>query len=305
MLKKVHASHQGAEACIRRAKDVLFWPEMNSEITNMVSQCAACNEYQSRQQKEPLMTPEIPTRPWQMVAQDLFTVNRENYLITVDYFSDYWELDQLPETLSSTVIDQTKHHFARYGIPETVISDNGPQFHSHEYTVFSKNWDFVHITSSPYHSQSNGKAESAVKIAKLLLKKAKTDNTDIQVAILNWRNTSTENSHYSPSQKLHSRRTRTMIPTTKELLQPEVAKNVVEEIQTRRQHTKLYHDRTAKALPELVVGQGVRIQPLECSGQWRRASVIKKVGERSYLTQTPEGQVYRRNRKHLKAKSKI
>ena len=78
-----------------------------------------------------------------------------------------------------------------------------------------------------------------------------------------------------------------MIPTTKELLQPEVAKNVVEEIQTRRQHTKLYYDRTAKALPELVVGQGVRIQPcvpLECGGQWRRASVIKKVGERSYLT---------------------
>ena len=109
------------------------------------------------------MTPEIPTRPWQMVAQDLFTVNRENYLITVDYFSDYWELDQLPDTLSSTVIDKTKHHFAQYGIPETVISDNGPQFHSHEYTVFSKNWDFVHITSFPYHSQSNGKAESAVK----------------------------------------------------------------------------------------------------------------------------------------------
>ena len=82
MLKKVHASHQGAEASIRQAKDVLFWPGMNSEITNMVSQCAACNEYQSRQQKEPLMTSEIPTRPWQMVAQDLFTVNRENYLIT-------------------------------------------------------------------------------------------------------------------------------------------------------------------------------------------------------------------------------
>ena len=72
---------------------------MNGEITNMASQCAACNEYQSRQQKEPMMKTEIPTRPWQMVAQDLFTVNRENYLIPVDYFSNYWELDQLPDTL--------------------------------------------------------------------------------------------------------------------------------------------------------------------------------------------------------------
>ena len=83
MLKKVHKSHQGPEACIRQAKDVLFWPGMNGEITNMVSQCAACNEYLSQQQKEPMMIPVIPTRPWQMVAQDLFVINRENFLITI------------------------------------------------------------------------------------------------------------------------------------------------------------------------------------------------------------------------------
>ena len=155
------------------------------------------------------------------------------------------------------------------------------------------------MTSSPYHSQSNGKAESAVKIAKTLLKKARKDDADIYQAILNWRNTPTECSEYSPSQKLHSRRTRTTIPTTKELLQPEVAKNVAKEIRIRRQHTKLWYDRTAKALPELVVGQGVRMQSLTAGGQWRRATVIKKVSERSYLTQIEEGQVYRRNQKYL------
>ena len=68
------------------------------------------------------------------------------------------------------------------------------------------------------------------KIAKSLLKKARKDDADIYQAILNWRNTPTECSEYSPSQKLHSRRTRTTIPTTKELLQPEVAKNVADEI---------------------------------------------------------------------------
>ena len=210
------------------------------------------------------------------------------------------ELDQLPDTLSSTVIAKTKEHFGRYGIPETVISDNGPQFCSHEYTTFAKEWDFTHVTSSPYHSQSNGKAESAVKIAKSLLKKARQEGTDIHLAILNWRNTPTKNSGYSPSQKLHSRRTRTTIPTTNELLQPEVAKSVADEIRIRRQHTKLWYDRTAKALPELVTGQGVRMQPLDPGGQWRRATVIKKVGERSYLTQTEEGQIYRRNQKYLR-----
>lgn len=301
MLKKAHESHQGAEASIRRAKDVLFWPGMNGEIHNMVSQCPVCNDYQSRQQKEPMMTPEIPTRPWQIVGQDLFTLDRENFLITVDYFSDFWELDQLPDTLSSTVITKTKQHFGRYGIPETVISDNGPQFRSQEFTAFTKEWDFTHVTSSPYHSQSNGKAEAAVKIAKSLLRKARRDGTDIYLSILNWRNTPTEASEYSPSQKLHSRRTRTTLPTTNELLQPEVVKHVDKEICFRRQHAKLWYDRSAKPLPELIIGQGVRMQPLEPSGQWRKAIVTKKVGERSYLAQTDDGKVYRRNRKYLRS----
>ena len=98
---------------------------------------------------------------------------------------------------------------------------------------------------------------------------------------------------------LHSRRTRTTIPTTNELLQPEVAKNIADEIHSRHQHTKLWYDRTAKALPELVIGQGVHIQLLETGEHWRRATVIKKVGECSYLTQTGDSQVYRRNRKFL------
>jgi len=56
--------------------------------------------------------------------------------------------------------------FARYGIPEKVITDNGPQFRSQRYEDFAKQWEFDHVTTSPYHSQSNGKAEAAVKIAK-------------------------------------------------------------------------------------------------------------------------------------------
>ena len=300
MLKKAHESHHGAGASIRKAKDVIFWPGMNSEIYNMVSQCPVCNDYLVKQQKEPMMTPEIPTRPWQVVAQDLFILDRENFLITVDYFSDFWELDQLPDTLSSTVVTKTKQHFGRYGIPEKVISDNGPQFRSQGYTKFAKDWDFTHISTSPYHSQSNGKAESAVKIAKSLLKKARRDRTDIHLSILNWRNTPTDASDYSPSQKLHSRRTRTTMPTTNELLKPEVATHVNKEIHLRRQQAKQWYDRSAKPLPELIIGQGVRMQPLE-GRQWKKAKVVDKVGERSYLAQTADGKVYRRNRKYLRA----
>lgn len=182
---------------------------MTADIKEMVSQCSICAEYQVKQQKEPLMTCKIPARPWKMVAQDLFTHGKKDYLITVDYYSDFWESVCLPDTTSNTIITCTKAHYARYGISDTMVTDNGPQFRSHEYEKFAQQWEFVHTTSSPYHtdSQSNGKAESAVKIAKKLMSKSVKDHRDWHLTVLDWRNTPTAGSQYSPVQKLHSRQT--------------------------------------------------------------------------------------------------
>ena len=81
------------------------------------------------------MTPELPTRPWSIVAQDLYTLETDDYLITVDAFSGFWETDKLPETSAETVIEKTKEHFARYGIPDRVYTDNGPQFATNNQTA--------------------------------------------------------------------------------------------------------------------------------------------------------------------------
>jgi len=117
--------------------------------------------------------------------------------------------------------------------------------------MFSREWEFAHITSSPYHSQANGKAESAVKIAKRLIKKAKRDNQDLYLAVLNWKNTPSKGVHSSPVQKLQSRRTRTQLPTRTELLQPEVATKVTSDIEYRRQKAKAYYDKGAHELSAL------------------------------------------------------
>jgi len=300
MLQRIHSSHQGPVACSRRARDVIFWPGMTKEVLHLASQCAICNEFAAKQQKEPLMSPEVSTAPWSMVAQDLFTFAGKTYLITIDYYSDFWELDAVNDASSDTIIECTKAHFARYGIPEKVITDNGPQFRAQQYEDFARQWGFSHVTSSPYHSQSNGKAESAVKIAKSMLKKVTKDRMDVNLAILSWRNTPTEGGQYSPVQKLHSRRTRTQLPTSSKLLKPKVASGVVDEITHRKHKTKQQYDRTAKELPPLVDGQTVRIQPVKHKGQWEKATVIKKVSARSYIVKVDNGKTFRRNRKHLR-----
>ena len=132
---------------------------MNDEIKDYISQCSTCSEMQGNQQKEPLIPHEIPDRVWSKVGVDLFTYRSREVLVTVDYFSDYLEIDLFSDTTASTISNCLQQHFSRHGIPDVVISDNGPQFRSAEFNAFATEWKFEHLTSSPYHSQSNGKAE--------------------------------------------------------------------------------------------------------------------------------------------------
>ena len=81
------------------------------------------------------------------------------------------------------------------------------------------------------------------------------------MAILDWRNTPTEQIGTSPVQRLMSRRTRTRLPTADELLNPEAVNGVTQKIEKKRKKAKFYYDRTAKKLPELVIGDHVRLGP--------------------------------------------
>ena len=94
-----------------------------------------------------------------------------------------------------------KRQFAQYGIPDECITDNGTQFESHEYSRFAREYGFIIRKSSPYHRQGNGKAESAVKIAKNILKKSRHE--DPYLALLAYRNTPQQGYDYSPAQRLN------------------------------------------------------------------------------------------------------
>ena len=88
-----------------------------------------------------------------------------------------FEVDLLNEDITAAnVISVTKAHFARYGLPGTFLSDNGPQYTSQEFLNFAKTYGFKLITRSPYYARATGKAEAAVKEAKKMLKKNQTSS---------------------------------------------------------------------------------------------------------------------------------
>ena len=301
MLEKIHSSHLGITGCLRRARDNVYWPNMTNDIREYISLCPTCRSYETANAKEPMIPHDVPDRPWAKVGTDLCHFNNNDYLVTVDYFSGFFEIDKLKDTTSQTVITKLKAHFARYGIPETIVSDNGPQFSCLDFATFAAKWEFKHCPTSPGNSKGNGKAEAAVKIAKSLLRKALASRSDVYLALLDHRNTPNQGHESSPAQRSLGRRTRTLLPTTTALLQPTGIPSKVTEKMLKSQHKqKTYFDRNVKQLPPLFEGDVVRVQPfVNKKGMWAKGQILNQLDKRSYEVQTDNG-IIRRNRMHLK-----
>lgn len=300
LLRRIHSSHIGIQGCLRRAREAVFWPNMNKDITASISTCGVCAKIINDQSKEPMLAHHLPDRPWQRIACDLFEYNHIDYLITVDYYSNFFEVDRLIENKKAPeVIRHLKAHFSRYGLPDLVISDNGPPFNSAEFKVFASRYEFEHRTSSPRYPQSNGKAENAVKTAKNLMRKATEAHSDPYIALLDWRNTPSEGFDTSPTQRLLGRRVRTAFPMNAKLLSvPGQRANKRSMRQTKSKQAK-YYNRTAQSKPAIPLNQTVRAK-INDKTDWVKAEIVGVHPYRSYTIETEGGAQYRRNRKHVR-----
>ena len=86
--------------------------------------------------REPLISTLLPSYPWKQIAADLFDLKDSTYILVVDYYSRFMEIEKLNTTISSSVVTHLKPTFTGFGIPTTSISDNGPQFDSQEMKEF-------------------------------------------------------------------------------------------------------------------------------------------------------------------------
>ena len=144
-------------------------------------------------------------------------------------------------------------------------------------------------------SRRNGLAEKTVQTVKTILEKAKRDGKDPYLAILEQCNTPVDN-YKSPAQLSMGRRLRSILPSTTNHLLPETPRNT-EKTSQKQEQQKAYHDRSAIALPLLKTGEQVRFHR---DDEWEPARIIEVSNtHRSYILETPDGAVYRRNRVHL------
>ena len=295
-LSRIHEGHQGIGKCRSRARTSVWWPGISQQIKEMIQKChTCCKNFQIR--SEPLIPSTLPQRPWEKIGTDLFELKGKSYLLLVDYFSRYIEVIKLSSTTTSSIVTAMKPIFARYGIPNIVISDNGPQYSSQEFQEFAKAYDFEHITSSPYHPQGNGEAERAVKTVKNLLR----DTSDPNLALLSYRSTPLSWCGHSPAELLMGRQIRSTLPISTKSLTPrwpdlQTFRTVDEQF---KQKQKKHFDRRHRAteLPTFSDDEPVFVTTARGSAS-TPGRILQTPRDRSYEVQTSSG-VVRRNRSYI------
>ncbi len=289
ILAKLHVGHQGIVKTKLRARETVYWPGINNQIEQLVSQCDTCQTHQNLQSQEPMLEHATPKVPWTKVATDLFHITplEKHYLIIVDYTSKFFEVSEIENCQSSTVIEHTKQVFSRMGVPQEVVSDNGPEFSSGEYTIFAKNWKFKHNTTSPTYPQSNGCVERMIQTVKKTIKKCIHSDEDIYLGLLALRTTPLTANTSDPATIIYNRQIRSnlpLIPHTKQVINP------------TRDYSMFQNK---KELTPLKVGEKVRLHNGRVG--WTKKAIVESKCEqpRSYIVRTEDGNNLRRNRIHL------
>ncbi|XP_043203586.1 uncharacterized protein K02A2.6-like [Amphibalanus amphitrite] len=281
MLNRLHDDgHFGLNKCRQRAAESVWWPKISIDLKRHIEHCAFCQVHAPSQHAEPLVTTPTPSRPWNHIAADIFHFNNSNWLVTVDLFSRYLEIQRLPSLTSTAVIERLKRLFSRLGIPDLMTTDGGTQFTSSSFADFAASYGFTHRVTDPHTPSSNGAAERAVRTAKWILRQK-----DPHLALLNYRTTAVEATGYSPARLLMGRELQSRLPVAQ---QP--AKKAWRHAKLRdgrrkkKQESTVNQRRGARNLPPLQPGARVRIKTER--GSWSEPAIVtQRLSRRSYLVE--------------------
>ena len=303
VLCRLHASHQGMEKTLRRARQAVYWPGITADIKSTVEACHECQFFLPSQGKEPLERDPQPTRKFQEMAADFFEIEGKHHLVVVDRYSGYPFVHSFsrPPTAESTIT--TLHEiFATTGYPQRLFSDGGLQFTAEKTQTFLKKHGIDMRLSTPGYAQSNGLAESSVKAVKHLLQKCKGKPSDFNDGLLELRN-SPRLGGKSPNELILGHPARSRVPAHERSFQKAwLVPQEVHDQKTAQAASKAadHYDKSSKTLHPLEVGESVLVQN-QSTLRWDRKGTIVRIGRsRDYQLKMENGRYTWRNRRFLR-----
>lgn len=226
ILEMLHEGHIGIIRMKQDARGLVWWNNITKDIEQYAKRCDICAQVNPAKPILKQKTYWPPSKhPFDRIHLDFFYFNSLVFLIIVDSYSKWIDVQQMNRTKAVDLVKMLKKHlFSEYGLPNTIVCDNGPPYNAIYFSSFCKSNDIDLLHSPPYNPTSNGLAERGVQTVKYCLKKLMVDpkfkDLPIQDKIDNflfrYRNTPTTTTNQTPASCLF-----TFTPKTKlQILRP-------------------------------------------------------------------------------------
>lgn len=296
LLSELHRDHPGICKMKGMARSYFWWPGLDHSIENLAKSCLECQAVKNTPAVAPLHPWVWPSRVFQRVHVDFAgPFQGVMFFVAVDAYSKWPEVFIMQSTTVTKTIDVLRQMFSAYGLPDQIVSDNGPQFTSEEMAIFMKMNGVKHTRSAPYHPSTNGLAERFVQSLKQSLKSSSNSGRPLSQRVYNFLLTYRSSVHattgVTPSSLFLKREVRTRF----DLLMPNEEAVVME----KQSQQKNDHDKHARNR-QFSVGDLVMAKNLRPGPNWLPAIIVARLGPLSYLVETEDKQMWRRHVDHIK-----
>lgn len=294
LLHELHANHAGSSRMKELARSYIWWPDLDAELESMTKSCPECLAQRALPPKAELHPWEWPTHPWHRLHVDYAgPVNGRYFLVIVDAHSKWVDIYPTSGPTAQETIKSLRHSFAQFGLPVSIVSDNGPCFTSQEFQSFASKNGIRHITTAVYKPSSNGLAERMVQTFKKTLH---TSSEPLQLTLdrflFNYRLTPHTTTGVSPAELMFGRRLRSRL----DLLWP--ADLVSSRVADRQLSQMRNHTGTPRRLT-LAPESTVMVRNYSGSSKWLPSVITRQTGPLSYKCSLPTGVVVKRHQDQI------
>lgn len=291
MLMEIHATHFGIVKMKKLAKSYIWWPNLDSEIEEITSSCKTCLESRKEPPKVALTPWPWPSKPWLRIHTDFCKSQGHMFMLVVDAHSKWPEIiDMKTNTETDRVISAFKKMFCRFGLPEHVVSDNGPQYTSDDFKDFLKRNGICQSFSPPYNPATNGAAENFVKTFKDKIDKIVRDKKTLEYAVnlflFDYRTTEHCTTGRTPAWLMYKRELRTRF----DILKPDVQATV------EKQQFAQTNAKSNSRKCEFSVQDEVFVKDYRRGSKGRcPAKIEKKLSPVTYSVKLEDGTIWKRH----------
>ena len=305
VIHELHAAHTGVSKMKTLARSYLWFPNLDKELEELAASCETCLENRPMPDKAILHPWHWPTSPWHRIHVDFAgPVDGNYFFILVDAHSKWVEIFKTKGTASSDVIRCLQHVYATFGLPVSIVSDNGPCFTSAEFKQFLNKGGVKHVTTAVYKPSTNGLAERMVQTFKNMLRKSKEPvGLAIDRFLFHYRLTPHSTTGVSPAELMFGRKLRNkldlLLPNGTSCHSDIDSDNIHTRVQSKQNSQIRNHCRRPRKTDFPIHSKVMARNYGKHGSKWVPAIVTKQTGPVSYRCVLDDGEQIKRHQDQL------